>query len=306
MPAPLVVFITGVDRREMVREALLKLGNSFVEQAKAAKQILIHPNLVTSHRQTACTHLEAVRGILDHLSLHRADEILIGDAGYHNTKKAFEAFDYPSLQRSGNIRLIDLNDDATIETYAYTTDFKKRPIGFAKTVAEADFNIVVVPAKMHSYYTVSLSLKTHIVGSMVVKPSPFGIYARWPWLHTGYKQAHLTLAEIYLQHPAQLAIIDGTQAMEGDGPASGDEINLGWLIAAFDPVAADTLASYLMGFDPETEIGYLYFLKERGVEATNLDQLEIIGNKSLKTTDLATWRRQLRRPSTWPEIGKWQ
>jgi uncharacterized protein (DUF362 family) len=295
-----VILVTGADRREMVREALTKLGDLFAQKIKQAKQILIHPNLVTFHRQAACTHPEAVRGILDHISLHRAGEVLIGDAGYHNTKKAFEAFDYPSLKRSGNIKLIDLNDDAAIETYAYTTDFKKRPIGFSKTVAETDFNIAVVPAKMHSYYTVSLSLKTHVIGSMIVKRSPFGIYARWPWLHTGYKQAHLTLAENYQRFPAQLAIIDGTQAMEGDGPASGDEVNLGWLLASFDPIAADTLAAYLMGFEPDREIGYLYFLKEKGVFSIEIEDLEIIG------ADPKTLRKKLKRPSTWPEISKWK
>ena len=294
-----VILVVGQDRREMVREALIKLGDDFVQKVKNSKKIFIHPNLVTFHRKEATTDPEAVRGVIDHISLIRGDEILIGDASYYDTKKAWQNFGWESLKRSGNIKFIDLNDDETIETFAYDSDFKKRPIGFSKTVAESDFNIIVVPAKMHSYYIVSLSIKTHIIGSMVVPVSPFGIHARWPWFHTGYKQAHMSLAENYIKFPAQLAIIDGTQAMEGNGPTSGDEVNLGWLLASFNPICADALACYLMGFEPE-EIGYLYYLKEKGWGPINIEEMEIIGPDPRKL------RRKLKRPDSYPAIMAWK
>lgn len=296
---PKVVIATGTDKRELVRQVIGKLGEDFKKKVKEAKKIFVHPNLVSNSNQSAATHVEAVRGVLDHISLITDKQILIGDAGYHDTKKAFENFDYHSLERSGNIKLVDLNDDETIETYAYTTDMEKRPIGFSKTVAESDLNIVVIPAKMHSYYTVSLSLKTHIVGGMVVDKSPFGIYARWPWLHTGYRQAHLTLAENYLKLPAQLVIIDGTSAMQGNGPASGEEIDLGWVLTSFEPVAADFVAAYLMGFDPVKEIGYLNFLSKEGF-LKNIKDIEIEG------ASLDSLRKEIDKPDSYPEILAWK
>lgn len=294
-----VVLVTGSDRREMVRRALSTLGEDFTERIKKARQIFLHPNFVTHHRQVASTHVDAVRGVLDHISLLRGDEILIGDASYHDTKKAFEAFNYQSLERSGNIKFIDLNDDQTIESYAYTAEMKKRPLGFSKTVAESDMNIIVVPAKMHLYYTVSLSIKTHVVGSMVVSSSLAGIHARWPWLHTGYKPAHMSIADVYIEHPAQLAIIDGTQAMEGNGPTEGNEVNLGWLIASLNPVAADALAAYLMGFDP-SDIGYLYFLDQKGLGPIEPKDMKIIGQ------DPKSLRKELVKPTSYPEILNWR
>ena len=152
---------------------------------------------------------------------------------------------------------------------------------------------------MHSYYIASLSIKTHIVGSQVVPRSPFGIHARWPWLHTGYAPAHLTLAESYRDHPAQLAIIDGTRAMEGNGPASGTEVNLGWIIASFNPVCADALAAYLMGLNPE-DIGYLYHLGQWGVGEIHPEKMHIIGS------DPSSLRRELKRPDSYPGILSWQ
>ncbi len=294
-----VVIVTGPDRRELVRQALTLLGDEFRELVKAAKQIFIHPNLVTHFRQAACTDVEAVRGVVDHISLLRADAVLVGDAAFHGTKRAFRKLGYETLERSGNVRLVDLNDDETVASFAYTADLEERPIGFSKTVAESDFNIVVVPAKMHSYYTLSLSVKTHVVGSQIVKRSPFGIHARWPWLHTGYRPAHLTLADVYAEHQAELAVIDGTQAMEGNGPTAGRTVNLGWLIASLNPVAADALAAYLMGFNPK-DIGYLYHLNQKGFGPTDPAEMQIIG------PDPSILRRELVRPDTYPEIANWR
>jgi len=294
-----VVLVTGDDRREMVREAITRLGDDFVERIKNAKQIFIHPNFVSDKKQAACTDVEAVRGVVDHISLIRADEMLLGDASFHDTKKAFEKFDYPSLERSGNIKFIDLNTDETVESYAYTAEMKKRPLEFSKTVAESDMNIVVVPAKMHSYYIVSLSIKTHIVGAQVVKKSPFGIHARWSWLHTGYKSAHKSLADVYADFPAQLAIIDGTMAMEGNGPASGNTVNLGWVIVSFNPVTADALAVYLMGLDPK-DVGYLYHLEQKGLGPIDPKEMEILG------ADPELLRKELARPDSYPGTLEWK
>lgn len=294
-----VILVKGTDKREMVREALTILGKELKEKVKKARSIFIHPNLVNYNNPNACTHPEAVRGIIDHISLIRGDQILIGDAGYHDTKQAFKVLNYPSLKRSGNIKLIDLNDDKTIQSFAYTRDLKKRPIGFSKTVTRSDLVIIVAPAKMHSYYTVSLSLKTHIIGSQVVPKSPFGIHARWPWVHTGYKSAHLTLADVYQKHPADLAIIDGTSAMQGNGPSSGETINLGWIIASFNPITADLLATYLMGFEPQ-KIGYLYLLHQKGLSPIDVKKLEIIG------PDPKTLRKKLKPPDSYPDILNWK
>lgn len=306
-----VILVTGHDRRTMVREALSMLGGAFQSRAKEAWHIFIHPNLVNAGNQNACTHPDQVRGVLDHSSLIRSDVIKIGDAGFHDTKKAFKSFDYASLKRSGNIELVDLNDDETIPVASIknTIDsggFIQRSaaaalgnIGFSKTVAESDLNIVAVPAKMHSYYIATLSIKTHVVGSLVVARSPFGIHARWPWLHTGYHAAHTVLADIYQEHPASLAIIDGTNAMQGNGPASGTYMDLGWLIASFNPVAADALAAYLIGLDP-ADIGYLYFLNQRGFGPIAIREMEIIGK------DPTVLRREIRRPDSYPGILEWK
>lgn len=296
---PRVAVVPGTDRRENIRQAQLLLGEPYKRLITTAKRIFVHPNFVSDTNQLASTHVDAVRAVLDVISLQRADEVLIGDASYHSTKKAWERFGYESLRRSGNVRCIDLNDDETVETFAYDRAFQRRPVPAARAVLDSDCIILVVPAKMHSYYTVTLSVKTHVVGTMVVPRSPFGIHARWPRVHTGYAPAHRTLADWSLEHPAHAAFIDGREAMEGNGPASGTKAELNWAVGSLDPVAADAVAAWLMGFAPE-EIGYLFFLREAGY-TTDPAAMEIVGE--------ANWRQlrhDLQRPETWPEIAGWK
>lgn len=294
-----VVVVTGHDRRQMVREALTRLGDEWTQRVQAARRIFIHPNFVNFRRPEANTHPEAVRGVLDHIIQIRGDEILIGDAGVRDTTKAFEALGYRSLERSGKIRLVDLNDDETVPSFAYRTDMTKREIGFSKTVAESDLNIVVVPAKMHSYFGVTLSIKTQVVGSFVVLANFFGTYMRWPWVLTGIKSGSHTLADVFAEYPAHLAIIDGTSAMEGNGPVDGRQKNLGWLIASFSPISADALAAYLMGWDPH-EIGYLHFLSEKELGTTDIEAMEIEGR------EVRTLRQQLQKPDSYPDMLGWK
>lgn len=299
MDRPRVAVVAGADRRENVRQAQLLLGEPYVKLVQNARRLFLHPNLVSDRNQLACTHAEAVRAILDVISLHRGDEVQVGDASYHSTQKAFDRFDYGSLRRSGNVQLLDLNEDETVESWVLDRNLRRQPIPMAKKVADADGIILVVPAKMHLYYTVTLSLKTHVVGSLVVPRSPFGIHARWPWVHSGYAAAHRTLADWYEERPAQAAFIDGREAMEGNGPTAGTRVELNWAVGSLDPVAADAVAAWLMGFEP-AEIGYLAFLQEKGF-TIDPSMMEIVGAEHWPGL-----RQDLARPDTWPEIAAWR
>lgn len=293
-----VIVVTGHDRRQLVRDALLKLKPELDEKIKGAKRIVIHPNLVSYRRAESNTHPDTVRGVLDHIGLVTATPVTIGDAGVRNTTTAFAKLGYHSLERSGNIRLVDLNKDATIPSYAYTAAMQKRPIGFSKTIADSDFVIVAVPAKMHQYFGVTLSIKTQTVGSMVVPANPLGQHFRWPWVLTGYSSGNHTLADIFVEYPAHLAVIDGTWAMEGNGPADGEGRDLGWLIASFNPVQADALAAYLMGYNPH-EIGYLHHLDEKGWGPIDPEKMSIIGPPPQEL------RQNLKKPDTYPALLAW-
>jgi uncharacterized protein (DUF362 family) len=73
-----------------------------------------------------------------------------------------------------------------------------------------------------------------------------------------------------------LAVIDGYEGMEGNGPAGGTPVASRIAIASLDALAADTIGATVMGFDPEM-IPYLRFLNQGGFGQGNIKDIAVIG-----------------------------
>ena len=73
-----------------------------------------------------------------------------------------------------------------------------------------------------------------------------------------------------------LAVIDGYEGMEGNGPTGGTSIASRMAIASLDALAADTVGATVMGFDPD-KIPYLKFLNQGGFGQGSINDIEIIG-----------------------------
>jgi uncharacterized protein (DUF362 family) len=73
-----------------------------------------------------------------------------------------------------------------------------------------------------------------------------------------------------------LAVIDGFESMEGNGPAWGTPFASRVALASLDAVAADTLATKIMGFDPKRVL-YLASMNEAGLGQGDIEKINIIG-----------------------------
>ena len=76
-------------------------------------------------------------------------------------------------------------------------------------------------------------------------------------------------------HP-HLAIIDGYDGMEGDGPNNGTPVDHRICIASTDWLAADRVGIELMGID-FANVGYLNFCAQAGMGEADLARIEVIG-----------------------------
>lgn len=83
-----------------------------------------------------------------------------------------------------------------------------------------------------------------------------------------------TLAPYFCPH---LSVIDGLQAMEGNGPTQGERVDWRVALTSTDWLAADVTTARLMGFELE-EIGYLYYCAQAGYGAVAPEAIEVIGN----------------------------
>ncbi len=73
-----------------------------------------------------------------------------------------------------------------------------------------------------------------------------------------------------------LAIIDGFESMEGNGPSWGTPFDSRIAIASLDALAADTLATKIMGFDPKRVL-YLSAMTEAGMGQGEIERINVLG-----------------------------
>ncbi|RMD51926.1 DUF362 domain-containing protein [Candidatus Parcubacteria bacterium] len=261
-----IILETGNNRRETVRRAVQNLGDDLIERARNAEYIFIKVNLVDSEWPLACTHIDAVRGLLDVLRSRANTPIVIADGSYRGTIDAFYNLGYEMLKNEySDIELLDLNDAEFVDDYFHSPTEEKVHIRRAKLATKSGgLKISLTPLKTDINTTASLSIQNWAMGTWVV-PSRISatgrVWARWPWLASDVNAYHYAIADLFAHHKFNLAIIDGIEAMEGEGPVRGEKMDFGAVLAGFDPVSVDAAAVSLMGFDPE-DIGYLRRLRD--------------------------------------------
>jgi ferredoxin len=117
-----------------------------------------------------------------------------------------------------------------------------RSIRLARAYYEADKIINLPKLKTHEMMTMTCAVK-NLFGAVVGTEK-----AGWH-LKAGSSRELFAklLLEIYLLKKPVLNIVDAITAMEGNGPGSGDPIEVGLLIAGANPVAVDVVAGRLAG-----------------------------------------------------------
>ncbi|UCH58087.1 MAG: DUF362 domain-containing protein [Candidatus Bathyarchaeota archaeon] len=101
------------------------------------------------------------------------------------------------------------------------------------------------------------------------------------------------LVDLYqaIRGRVRLNVVDAVVAMEGEGPTTGDPVDLGLIIAGEDAVAVDLVASAVMGWDP-MEVGTSFLAVERGLGHASLEEIEVVGLPVEKAV------RPFKRPQT--------
>ena len=95
-------------------------------------------------------------------------------------------------------------------------------------------------------------------------------------MHQGYPVHNMNLYLLTEAYSPHLSIIDGFTGMEGDGPVSGDSVDWGVAIVSCDPVAADCLATQLMGFKV-SDVGYLWYCQRKKLGVGDMSKMDILG-----------------------------
>jgi len=303
-----VALVRGDERYGNVRAALDLIANQMDLRDK--QRILIKPNFVSTERQLAATHVEAVRAVLDFLRPRTAAPIVIAEgAALSDTFDGFRNFGYQPLVEAYGVELCDLNRDDWLPVTVYDRSLRPQHLRLARRVVESDFRISVCPPKTHDAVIVTLSLKNMVMGSLIsdhangggtlgvlrwaadIVPKPIkqlSFYENMKGrmasrsgsdkmaMHQGYPVINLNLAKVAPLVAPHLAVIDGFEGMDGAGPNFGDPVDWRVAVASTDFLAADVLTTWLMGFAP-ADIGYLVYAGRLGLGVSDLGAIEVVG-----------------------------
>jgi uncharacterized protein (DUF362 family) len=207
-------------------------------------------------------------------------EIIFGESttSRGGTFGGFKNYGYLPLEKEYKVKLVDLNKGTYEYRYIFGKGHRPQPIRIISTFLDPDLYIIsAAKMKTHGRVVATLSLKNVLLGA------PLNDYKNNDkrLTHSEYTFSRKTVLHYNMFHLAQeiypdLGVIDGFEAMEGNGPVGGSPVDARVALASMDPLAMDVLAIKIMGFDPG-KIMYLVALAEAGMGQGNLDKIKVLG-----------------------------
>ncbi len=282
-----VAVMHGDDRRENIFRALRAFEKQIARDI-GDRLVVIKPNNVAVNIQLSATHADAIEGILEFLkSIGKLRQAVIAESAANGpTFEGFSNYGYTKLAERYGVKLIDLDKEEVETVWVFDQqDFRPRSARLSKMLLDRR-NYIISAAKMktHDRVVATLSLKNIVFGAPI-KDEGF----RWggkgkpgakndkPIVHgSGFRALNYNLFALAPRLHPHLAVIDGYDGMEGNGPTSGSAVDHRICVVSPDWLAADRVAVELMGIDFST-VGYLNFCGEAGFGQTDLARIEIIG-----------------------------
>jgi uncharacterized protein (DUF362 family) len=306
-----IVRIKDNDISYAVEKAIDLLGGINIV-TKGKERIMLKPNLVAEN-PTFTTKPEVIKALMS-LMKNAGKDLSIGEGsaaaggfnateeGIFRTKKqdildgmqkyVFDQLGYTELAQSNNIPLVNLHSGDLVEV-PVKNGYLFDKITLHNSVAETDLLCSVPMMKTHVLATVTLSMK-NLIG---VYPGTVYYSAR-SWLHdhaaaNGSNGVAYEIVDMNKAVKTGLVVIDASTAMEGDGPTGGTLVDMGLIIAGTNPLAADMVATKLMGFGLE-EVPYINLGMQAGLGPDSLDEIEIRGER------IEDAKRTFQRPNVVP------
>lgn len=212
--------------------------------AVRGRRVLVKPNLLTDRtpEQAVTTHPSLLRLVIRHLKSSGA-VVSVGDspASAANLRNV--------LERTG-IGDVCCEEGVPFESFEQAGACSMEANGFsftvARPVAEADLVVNLPKVKSHSLTKLTAAVK-NLYGAV-----PGYGKTTLHRLHPRPDDFGRLLKAIWSVLPQTVSIADAVVGMEGQGPANGRPVGLGFLAASADPFALDLALCDILHLDPET------------------------------------------------------
>jgi uncharacterized protein (DUF362 family) len=295
-----------------VEEALDLLGG-IGTVAAGRERIMLKPNLVAESPH--CTTKPEVIEALARLMTKAGKDVVIGEgsaaAGGFNAKGGedyptsnrelldsmqqyvFDRLGYSELAKSMGIPLINLHSGEMVDVpvpggLAFDT------LTLHHALQELDLLCSVPMMKTHVPATVTLGMKNLICLYPGTAYCSVRSCVHDQAADAGSPGAAFEIIDMVRANKLGLTVVDGSIAMEGDGPGAGPVVKMDVIVAGANPLATDMVAADLMGFKAH-KVPTFTRARKAGMEPTSLDEIEIRGIS----------RDEARRKFAKPNVASW-
>ncbi len=288
-PSASVSITTGDNRADLAFRALQPYSKQ-IRQAIGNRLVVLKPNMVSTEVPLCATHVDTLEGILEFLkSIRKLDNVIIAESAANApTFEGYSNYGYLSLVNKYPVKMVDLDTEGSEVLYVSDEkDFRPHPVRYSRVILSPDSYVVsVARMKTHNLAIATLSLKNIVFGAPIkdigfrLGPnSKAGTKSDKPTVHgSGYRGINFNLYSVASRVHPHLAVIDGFEGMEGNGPRLGTPVDHRICVASTDWLAADRVAVELMGID-FGKIGYLNYCAQTGLGIADIGRMEIVGER---------------------------
>jgi len=222
------------------------------------KRVLLKPNMVEPSRKIShMTTQPAVVVAAAEVFRGWGATVTVGEAPGHvrDTEMALAESGVSEAIDAAGVRFADLNYEAVAWQPNRGRRSKLPGFWFPRSILEADYVVSLPKMKTHHWMGVTASMK-NLYG---VLP---GIVYGWPKNVLHQHGIAETVYDVNASLPSLLAIVDGIDCMEGDGPIMGSLKPMGLVVVGTNLPAVDATVARIMGLPPE-RIPYLALAANR-------------------------------------------
>lgn len=289
--------------REAVQEIVgnaIELAGGLPDRLKTAKSIILKPNFVGAMNTTSSTQLVSHRGRPVHDSdpqlieavaaiVRKANPsatIYLGDGldlrDDRNASDVFGSMDCHGIAKRYDLRLIDFNEGNLVDVQVPANGLSQRRLYVREEVAATDCFVSIGKLKCHNSAGVTLSLK-----------NMFGLLARRKYgditrslMHQNTFRLMRVFVDVNLTFPNVLQVIDGI--VGATHSQRGQPVESEVLLVGTDPVATDSVATQIMGFDPTADYpdipfamaeNHIKLAAQAGLGTLHPDEIDTVGDR---------------------------
>ncbi len=239
-----------------IKDGLTSCG--FVANSVQGKNVLLKPNMVEPIRESPhmTTHPAIVLAAAEAFRSWGAN-VTVGEGPGHlrDTDLALSESGIGEALDSASLPFADLNYQEVAWTSNGGRKSKLNGFFFPQAVAEADVIVSLPKMKTHHWVGVTAAMK-NLYGTIP------GCKYGWPKNVLHYSGIPETVVDINASLPRTIAIVDGIDCMEGDGPIMGTRKHMGLVLVGTNPAAVDATVCRLMELDPYA-VPYLWLAANR-------------------------------------------